>query len=227
MSLAAAATQQSVANASSSASTASQTSSAAFASLDGNFTDFLNMLMTQLQNQDPTSPMDTDQFTSELVQFSSVEQQIETNQSLTQLIQLTQGSEVIQSSAMVGKQVTVTSTQVPLQNSQATVNITSPATEPVSIAISNSNGVVVYNGSLSAVAGNNTWSWNGTDSLGDTLPDGLYTLVPTGENSDGTTSTLPFTVTGTATGVQSANNTVELQLGTLSVPFSSVTSVGN
>ena len=85
-------------------------------SLSSNFNDFLSMLMTQLQNQDPTSPMDTNQFTSELVQFSSVEQQINTNTSLTQLIQLTQAGEVMQASAMTGKQVTVSSDHVPLQN---------------------------------------------------------------------------------------------------------------
>jgi len=222
MSLASVAAQQNAGN----ASAASQTTNNALASLDGNFTDFLNMLMTQLQNQDPTSPMDTDQFTSELVQFSSVEQQIETNQSLTQLIQLTQGSEVIQSSQMIGQQVTAQSTQVPLENGQATVNIAAPAAEPVSIAITNSSGVTVYNGSFNAQAGNNTWTWNGTDDAGDSVPDGVYTLVPTGSGASGN-STLTFTVTGTATGVTDSNNTVQLQLGALSVPFSSITSVGN
>jgi len=222
MSLASVAAQQNAGN----ASAASQTTNNALASLDGNFTDFLNMLMTQLQNQDPTSPMDTDQFTSELVQFSSVEQQIETNQSLTQLIQLTQGSEVIQGSQMIGQQVTAQSTQVPLENGQATVNIAAPAAEPVSIAITNSSGVTVYNGSFNAQAGNNTWTWNGTDDAGDSVPDGVYTLVPTGSGASGN-STLTFTVTGTATGVTDSNNTVQLQLGALSVPFSSITSVGN
>ena len=53
------------------------------ASLSSNFSDFLNLLMTQLKNQDPTSPMDANSFTSELVEFSSVEQQINTNTSLT------------------------------------------------------------------------------------------------------------------------------------------------
>ena len=67
--------------------------------------------MTQLQNQDPTSPMDANSFTSELVEFSSVEQQINTNTSLTQLIQLTQASDVTQSAALLGKQVTVQSTR--------------------------------------------------------------------------------------------------------------------
>lgn len=227
MSIASVAAQQNAANAATAASTASQTSNAAFASLDGNFNDFLNMLMTQLQNQDPTSPMDTDTFTSELVQFSSVEQQIQTNSSLTSLIQLTQGNEVIQGSSMVGKQVTVTSTQMPLQNGESTANITSPAAEPVAISITNSSGVQVYSTALNATAGSNTFTWNGTNSDGTTEPDGLYTMTATGTNADGTTSTLSYTVTGTATGVVNSNNTVELQVGSLTVPFSSLTSVAN
>ena len=227
MSIASVVAQQNAASAAASASAASQTSNAAFASLDGNFSDFLNMLMTQLQNQDPTSPMDTDTFTSELVQFSSVEQQIQTNSSLTNLIQLTQGSEVIQGSGIVGKQVTVQSSQIPLQNSQGTVTITSPAAEPVSIQITDSSGNDIFDTTVNAVAGNNTFTWNGANNSGQTEPDGLYTMVATGSNVGGGTSTLPFTVTGTATGVVSANNTVNLQLGALTVPFSSITSVGN
>jgi len=222
MSIASVAAQQTAA----SSGTASQTANNALSSLDGNFTDFLNMLMTQLQNQDPTSPMDSDQFTSELVQFASVEQQIQTNSSLTQLIQATQGSEVIQGSQMIGQQVTVQSTQVPLQNGSATVNISAPTAEPVSIAITNSSGVTVYNGSFNAQAGSNTWTWNGEDNAGGSVPSGVYTLVPTG-TSGNSASTLTFTVTGTATGVTESNNAVQLQLGALSVPFSAITSVGN
>src|ERR1700733_9299991 len=77
-------------------------SKGALTSLTSNFQDFLGMLMTQLQNQDPTSPMDTNQFTNELVEFSGVEQQINTNSSLTQLIQLTQSGQVEQSASLVG-----------------------------------------------------------------------------------------------------------------------------
>src|SRR5580698_3423462 len=117
-----------------------QTGTSALSSLSSNFSDFLSLLMTQLQNKDPTSPLDSNQFTSELVQFSSVEQQINTNTSLTQLIQLTQGGEVMQASAMTGKQVTVQSTQVPLQSGQGTINFTAPGVEPVAIAIYNSSG---------------------------------------------------------------------------------------
>ena len=98
------------------ASSSSSSSANALTSLSSNFTSFLGLLLTQLQNQDPSSPMDTNTFTSELVQFSSVEQQITTNSSLTSLIQATQGSEVIQATGVVGKSVTVDSSQIALQN---------------------------------------------------------------------------------------------------------------
>ena len=75
--------------------------------------------MTQLKNQDPSSPMDANSFTTELVQFSSVEQQINTNASLNTLIQLTQAGDVSQATAVVGKQVIVQSSQIPLQTAVA------------------------------------------------------------------------------------------------------------
>jgi flagellar basal-body rod modification protein FlgD len=223
MSLATVAAQQN----STSAAAAPQTGSAALNSLSANFGDFLKLLMTQLQNQDPTSPLDTNQFTSELVQFSSVEQQIDTNTSLTQLIQLTQGSEVMQASAMTGKRVTVSSDHVPLQNGQGTIQFTAPAAEPVDISIYNDSGAKLSDATLMAVKGTNTWTWNGTNSAGTTLSDGSYKVAVTGANVDGTTSALTFSVVGTATGVQSQSNSIQLQLGALSVDFSKVQSVGN
>lgn len=224
MSLASVAAQQT------STTTAAGTSGSgtdALASLSSNFGDFLNLLMTQLQNQDPTSPLDANQFTSELVQFSSVEQQIQTNTSLTQLIQLTQAGEVIQSSSMLGKQVTVNSDQVPLQNGKGSVQFTAPAAEPVAIAVYNDSGVKIRDASVSAVKGNNSWTWDGTDNSGQTVADGAYQVVVTGTTENGSTGALPFTVTGTATGVTSQNGTVQLQLGALAVGFDAVESVGN
>src|ERR1700748_453406 len=87
-----------------------------------------------------TTNMRFNQFTSELVQFSSVEQQINTNTSLTQLIQLTQAGEVMQASAMTGKHVTVTSDHVPLQNGQGNIQFSTSSAQPVDIAIYNDNG---------------------------------------------------------------------------------------
>lgn len=215
------------ATASSGSTTATPTGSTALNSLSANFGDFLKLLMTQLQNQDPTSPLDTNQFTTELVQFSSVEQQINTNTSLTQLIQLTQAGEVMQASAMTGKQVTVSSDHVPLQNGKGTIQFTAPATEPVAIAIYNDSGAQLTQVALNSVKGQNTWTWNGTDGNGNTLPDGSYKVAVVGANTDGTTSALPFSVVGTATGVLSQSNGMQLELGALTVDFSAVQSVGN
>jgi flagellar basal-body rod modification protein FlgD len=196
-------------------------------SLSSNFGDFLNLLMTQLQNQDPTSPMDANSFTSELVEFSSVEQQINTNTSLTQLIQLTQAADVTQSSAILGKQVTVSSTQIPLQNGTGTLNFTTPVAEPVSITVQNANGITLQQINVNAAQGTSTWNWNGMNASGQQLPDGAYTVQVTGGLAGATATPVPFTVSGTATGVTTQNNTVNLQLGALSVPFTSVTSVAN
>jgi flagellar basal-body rod modification protein FlgD len=193
-------------------------------SLSSNFSNFLNLLMTQLKNQDPTSPMDANSFTSELVEFSSVEQQIDTNTSLTQLIQLTQAANVTQSSAILGKQVSVQSTQIPLQNASGTLNFTAPTPEAVSITVQDANGTTLRQVNVNATQGANTWNWNGANGNGQVLPDGAYTVSVTG----GTPATaLPFTVQGTATGVTTQGSNVNLQLGALSVPFTAVTSVGN
>ena len=131
-------------------------------SLTNNFNSFLNLLLTQMQNQDPSSPMDTNQFTSELVQFSEVEQQITTNGSLTTLIQATQGTETIQASGVVGKQVTINSPQMALQSGTGMLNFNTTSAEPVSISLTNSSGIDVKDASLTSKAGANSWTWDGT-----------------------------------------------------------------
>jgi len=206
--------------------TAAQTGQAALTALSGNFSNFLGMLMTQLQNQDPTSPLDTNQFTQELVQFSGVEQQINTNASLTQLIQLTQSGQVMQGTGMTGKQVTVTASQVPLQGGKGIVGFTAPVAEPAAIVIAGANGQVIRSVSLNATAGQNTWNWDGTDNSGATVPDGAYNVSVIGANADGSTTPLSFTVTGTATGVQNTSSGLQLDLGALTVGFGAVQSVG-
>ncbi len=206
---------------------ASTTAPNALASLSSNFSDFLNLLMTQLKNQDPTSPMDANSFTSELVEFSSVEQQINTNASLTTLIQLTQAGDVSQATAVVGQQVMVQSTQIPLQNSSGTVVFTANTAGPATITVQNANGGTLQQVTVNAAQGANSWTWNGTNSSGQTLPDGAYTVTVTNAAAGAGGAALPFTVVGTATGVTTANNTVNLELGALSVPFSNVVSVGS
>jgi flagellar basal-body rod modification protein FlgD len=209
-----------------SGSAIAQTGTSALAGLSSNFSDFLSLLMTQLQNQDPSSPMDSNQFTSELVQFSSVEQQINTNTDLTQLIQLTQASQIEQSTSMIGKPVTVTSNQLSLQSGTAAINFNTTTAEPVGIAVYNSTGAQVQTATLTSSAGVNTWTWNGQSANGTTMPDGPYSVTVTALGINGAAAQVPFTVTGTATAVVNNAGTVQVQMGGLTLPFSAVDSVG-
>jgi flagellar basal-body rod modification protein FlgD len=202
------------------------TGTTALGGLSNNFTDFLSLLMTQLQNQDPTSPLDSNQFTSELVQFTSVEQQIDTNSNLTQLIQLTQASQIEQSASMLGKPVTVTSSQLSLQKGTAAINFNTKTAEPVAIAVYNAAGTEVQTAAETSSLGANTWTWNGKSADGSTMPDGPYKVTVTAVGVNGATAQIPFTVTGTATSVINNAGTVQVQLGGLTLPFSAVASVG-
>ena len=197
------------------------------ASLTSNFQDFLSMLTTQLQNQDPTAPMDSSQFTTELVQFTGVEAQIQGNSSLTQLIQLAQGGTALQASQMIGKTVQVTSNQLSLQNGSATIDFTAPAAGPAAIAIYNSTGQKLFDTVVNATSGSNVWTWNGHTASGTAVPDGVYNVAVEGTTAGGGTAALPFAVQGTVTGAQQGNGTVNLDLGPLSVGLSSLTSVKN
>jgi flagellar basal-body rod modification protein FlgD len=201
------------------------TGGSALTTLSSNFDGFLRMLMTQLQNQDPTSPMDTNEFTRELVQFSSVEQQIATNASLTRLIELTQAGEVMQSSAMIGRQVAVDSETLPLQSGQGLVRFETVAEQPVQVLVLSSQGTTIAEARFAARRGPNDWSWDGKDASGRAMPDGAYRVAVQAIGTDGKPTALPFQVVGVASGVTTDAQGVKLQLGTVSVPFSAVRSV--
>jgi flagellar basal-body rod modification protein FlgD len=99
-----------------------------------NFTTFLQLLTTQLKNQDPLSPMDTNQFTQQLVEFASVEQQMKSNSFLTTLVSLEQAAQSTSALALVGATVVDGST-TQLSNGKAnwSLNVTKPATATVTI----------------------------------------------------------------------------------------------
>ena len=206
-------------------STASTSATNSLTSLASNFQDFLSMLMTQLQNQDPTSPMDTNQFTSELVEFASVQQQINTNASMTQLIQLGQSGQVLQSASIVGHQVALNANSIVLQNGAGGLNFTASAAGPVAIGVYGSNGAQLYSTTVNATAGSNTWNWNGQTSDGTQLPDGSYSVQVMSAGSGGTATAVPFTVLGTVTGVNQTSSGLSLRLGSTSVPFSDLASL--
>ena len=235
-SLSQAAQQAAAANAlaaSTSSSTGTSTAAASAAStnalqqLGSNFSQFLTLLTTQLQNQDPTSPMDTNQFTEELVQFTGVQQSVATNTNLSQLIALQQSSQVLQSSSVVGHKATVTAGQITLQNGTGEITFTAPVAEQVQLAIVDGNGRPVRNVSIAAQAGSNNWSWDGRDDNGNQLADGAYGVALETGSAGATPTAVPFSVVGTATGLVNGASGMQLQLGTLSVGLSQVQSIAS
>ena len=204
---------------------AATTGNAALGKLTSNYSDFLKLLMTQLKNQDPTSPMDTNAFTTELVQFSSVEQQINTNTSLTQLIQLTQSGQLLQSSSMVGHTLSVSGADMPVQNGTGQIRFNAVASRPVTVAVYDAAGTLLSDSAVNARPGVNTWSWNATDSNGTKRPDGAYKVVVTGSDATGASAALPFSVVGQATGVVRNGSALQLQMGAVTTDFSNVQSV--
>jgi len=208
-------------------SAASSIGTNALQSLGSNFTSFLSLLTTQLQNQDPTSPMDTNQFTQELVEFTGVQQSVATNTNLSQLISMTQGSEVLQSSQVVGDPVTVSSQEIALQSGSGTLSFNATSAEPVQVAIVNSAGTPIYDATINARAGANSWTWSGTDTYGNKVPDGAYGVaLETGTNGSNA-QTVPFSVVGTATGLTNTSSGMQLDIGALQVPLSSVQSISH
>ena len=206
-------------------SAASATGTNALQSLGDNFNQFLTLLTTQLQNQDPTSPVDSDQFTQELVQFTGVQQSVATNTNLTQLISLQQGSQVLQSANVVGHQATVTSSQLALQNGTGEVTFSTPTPEPIQIAIANSAGQTVRDVNLTSQAGTNTWTWDGRDNNGNQLANGAYGVALETGTTATNASAVPFSVVGTATGLTNGTSGLQLQMGAVSVGLSSVQSI--
>jgi flagellar basal-body rod modification protein FlgD len=207
--------------------TAAGATGSSLASLSGNEQTFLNLLLTQLKNQDPTTPVDTNQFTTELVQYSQVEQQINTNSSLTQLVGLTQSGDLLAAGALVGKQLDLASATVPLQNGKGIVEFTSAGAQTATISITNAAGAAVKTATVDATAGSNTFTWDGTNDAGQQQADGPYTVSVLGASTAGVTAALPFTVLGTATGITRSGTAIDLQLGATSLDLGSVLSVVN
>ena len=173
-----------------STSTTTPTSSVASAlnnntEIASNFTTFLQLLTTQLQNQDPLSPMDTNQFTQQLVEFASVEQQMKSNDSLTTLVSLEQAAQSTQALALVGATVVVDGSATQLTNGKAnwSLNVTKPAT--ATVTIKDVTGQTAYTSTFGVNPGTQNFTWDGHGTNGTLWPDGAYTMTATAADASG------------------------------------------
>jgi flagellar basal-body rod modification protein FlgD len=191
-----------------------------------NFNTFLTLLTTQLQNQDPLSPMDTNQFTQQLVSFSQVEQQINTNSNLQQLIQLQGAGESIAALPLVGQNIEYNSATAPLSNGQANFVYDLPsASTSTALTVVDSDGRVVYTQPGETDAGSHAFSWNGKTNAGVQLPNGNYTLKIQAADANGSAVTPSIASIGSVQAVGVENGTATFTVNGMSVPMSELVTV--
>jgi flagellar basal-body rod modification protein FlgD len=156
--------------------------------LAGNFDTFLTLLTTQLKNQDPTSPMDSNQFTQQLVMYSQVEQQINTNDNLEKLITISQGQSNNLAMSYLNRNVVLNDGSGVLSSNAVTWNYGLDKNAANStLTVSDSDGKVVFSQKGETLAGVHEFDWDGRDADGNPLPDGIYKLSVSATASDSST----------------------------------------
>jgi flagellar basal-body rod modification protein FlgD len=185
-----------------SSSGSAATNALASQQIAGNFQSFLTLLTTQLKNQNPLDPLDTNQFTQQLVEFAGVQQQLNTNDNLSKLVSLQQTAQSTQALTFVGKTAVVKGDTAALINSTATWDLNIASNSTVNISIANSSGQTVFTGKYSANAGNNQpFTWNGQGNDGTKWPDGQYKLTATATDGSGNSVGVTTEVQGTVSSV--------------------------
>jgi flagellar basal-body rod modification protein FlgD len=186
------------------------------------------LLTTQLQNQNPLDPLDTNQFTQQLVEFAGVEQQLKTNDQLSSLISLEQSTQATQALGFVGKTAVVNGSTTALSNSQASWQLNVPTTSTVTINIANSKGQTVFPGNYSANAGDNQpFTWNGQGNDGTQWPDGQYTMTATAQDSTGNSVAISTQISGTISSVDLTQSPPLLSINGQSYTISQVKQIGS
>ncbi|HEV2531392.1 flagellar hook assembly protein FlgD [Phenylobacterium sp.] len=205
---------------------AAKTSADALSQLSGNFQTFLSLLTTQLKNQDPLSPLDSNQFTQQLVQMSGVEAQLNTNNLLQQVATNTSNG-VSTAVGLIGKNVKAVSSTANLTGGQAqwTYNLPSGAAD-VKLEVVDSTGKVVHAEAPSDMsAGDHNLAWNGKDLNGAKLPDGPYSLRVTATDASGAALNATTYVQGLVTAVEQSSGKTLITVGGSQVGWDSVVSI--
>jgi flagellar basal-body rod modification protein FlgD len=211
---------------STSSSSASSANALASQQIAGNFQSFLQLLTTQLQNQNPLDPLDTNQFTQQLVEFAGVQQQLNTNDSLATLVSLQQATQSSEALSYVGKTATVSGNTATMANSEAVWALSVPSASTVDISIASSTGQTVYSGTYNVAAGNNQpFEWNGMGSDGTQYPDGNYTLSATAKDSGGNTVAVTTSVGGVVSSVNLTQSPPLLTIGGQTYTMSQIQSI--
>ena len=198
--------------------------SAARTSLTANFETFLTLLTTQLKNQDPLSPLDSNEFTAQLTQMAGVEQQLLTNDLLTNLLTAQQSQGMTGASNYIGKDVTAVWSADKLTDGKANWSYELGASAgSVTLQVLDATGKTVWTGDAPAkTEGVHDFVWDGKTNAGGQAADGgVYTLKVTAKNGDQTVTSQVLT-RGQVKGVELYDGTPYLNVGNSILPLSTV-----
>lgn len=183
-------------------SSSTPNAAASATSLAKNFDTFLTILTAQIQNQDPLEPLDSTQFTEQLVQFSGVEQQIRTNQSMETLIAATRSSAGASLSGYLGDTAEVDAAGAAFSGDPITWRFSMPRDATKStITVTNPDGDVVYSQTGPKAAGSHEFQWDGQLTSGETAAPGPYYINVVATDSEGERIEADHSVLALVTGV--------------------------
>lgn len=195
--------------------------------LADSYETFMNLLTAQIRNQDPLSPMDSTQFTQQLVQMTGVEQQLLTNDLLEKLVTNT-GSGIQTSVSLLGREVRALNDEAKLTAGKAewSYKLDREATD-VTIEVVNEYGKTVHMSKATENgAGDHTFTWNGKDLTGAQLPNGgTYTLRVTAKDSEGAAVASTGFIKGVVTGVEQADGKTYITINGVQIGWERVTSI--
>jgi flagellar basal-body rod modification protein FlgD len=193
-------------------------------SLVSNFETFLSLLTAQLKNQDPLSPLDSNEFTAQLTQMTGVEQQLLTNDLLTSLLAAQQGGGLGGATSYIGKNATAAFSATRLDEGEARWSYELGASaSSATLQVLDSAGKVVWSGPApERSTGTHDFVWDGKTTAGGQLPDGgVYSLKVIAKN--GTADVEGQVLTrGRVTGVELYDGVPYLTIGNAIVPVTSV-----
>lgn len=201
---------------------------AASTKINADFDMFLKLLTTQMQNQDPLDPMDTAQYTQQLVQYSQVEQSIEQTKTLKEMLSAFGTQNLMQASALIGAQVETSSEVSGLSATTPAQWTWSAPREVASMTgtIKDEKGKVVDTFPIEATGTSGAFTWDGTTSTGKKVDPGLYTLELTGKGASGTAVTTTAHAFGKVTDVELNNGIVQMTINGLTVASSDLLRIG-
>ena len=187
---------------------------------------FLKLLITQLKNQDPLEPMDATEFTSQLVQFAGVEQQINANANLEKLLKLQQTSQISSMVGFIGNAVEAVGNTAYLEDDVAESTYTLDVNaDNITITVRNSAGLTVFTAPGEPGVGTHDFVWDGKDKNGLAQPDGAYTIIVSALDREDNLLDVSQTVSGKINGASAEDGIVSLFMGDVVIPMDNVISV--